>query len=498
MFQGTASSVGKSMLVTALGRILTRRGLRVAPFKAQNLALNADATPDGREIGRAQSLQARACKVLPEVAMNPILLKPEPGGVQLVVLGESQGQLSGSEYRDRADELGGVVMAALEQLRRRVDVVVIEGAGSPVELNLADHEIVNMFVARTADVPVVLVGDIERGGVFAQLVGTLALLPEADRARVRGLVINKMHGDAGMLGSALAQLEARTSVPVLGVIPHAGPLRLADEDWSPETAVGQARPARADEIDVAILALPHASNIDDFDALRFESGVVTRYVRQPADIGAADLVVVPGTKATLADLAWLRARKLEAPLLARAERGEPILGICGGCQMLGQTIADRDGVESTAGTVARGLGLLPLTTEFVRPKQTLRVHVRSTDAASPFGAFRGAQGYWIHAGRARQLDAERGAVEVRGEDDGAWLADGAIRSTVFGTMVHGLLDNAAPRRNLLRWVADLRDRAWTPGPPIPSVEDELDRLADVVESAIDMQAIARLLGGLGA
>jgi adenosylcobyric acid synthase len=500
MLQGTASSVGKSLLVAALGRVFARRGVSVAPFKAQNLALNADVTPDGREIGRAQSLQARACMVLPEVDMNPILLKPEPDGMQVVVLGESRGRAAARGSYEHALELGQVVTGALERLRRRFDVVVIEGAGSPAEINLQERDLANMFVARAAGAPVLLVGDIERGGVFAQLIGTLHLLDPADRARVHGLLINKFHGDPAHFGSGRAQLEALAGVPVMGVIPYVDALRLPDEDWQSTAQRSRGHRATAGELEIAIIALPFASNIDDFDALAWETGVVTRFATHPAELEGADLVIVPGTKATLGDLAWLRATGFEPALRARASRGEPVLGICGGCQMLGRTIIDHDGVEAEPGARSQGLGLLPIETHFQAPKRTARVELRSQSAASPFGRFEGASGYWIHAGRVRRIGGPP-ALEARGAGaEASWHGDGAFAlhhatdaAVVIGTMVHGVLANPIPRRNLLRDLALRRGRCWTAGPPIPSVEEQLDHLADAFEQSADMAAIEHLL-----
>ncbi len=493
MIQGTASSVGKSLLVAGLGRCLARRGLAVAPFKAHNLALNADVTPAGKEIGRAQALQARACMQLAHVDMNPILLKPEPAGMQVVLLGESRGSLAA--LPDADTQLRATVTTALDRLRRRCDVVILEGAGSPVELNLRDRDLANMFVARAADAPVLLVGDIERGGVFAQLIGTLQLLDAGDRARIAGMLVNKFHGDPSLFASGVTKLEELAGIPVHGVIPFVEGLRLADEDWQASGWSRRRRPASASELDVAIIALPFASNVDDFDALAWEQGVLTRFVDHPRELDGADLVIIPGTKATLSDLAWLRVKGFEQPLQARAREGGAILGICGGCQLLGRAIHDIDGVEAEPGTRAEGLGLLAIETHFEAPKRTLRVEVRSNDASSALGRFEGARGYWIHAGRVRSLGGTP-SVEARGAPTEPWQPDGALGAgAVLGTMVHGLLANEGPRRNLLTVVARRAGRSWTPGASVPSVDDELDRLADAVERAVDMRAIDDLVFG---
>jgi len=502
MVQGTASSVGKSLLVAALGRIYARRGVRVAPFKAQNMALNAHVTPDGLEIGRAQALQARACRVVPEVAMNPILLKPEADArAQVVVLGRSRGSRPARAYHDDKTELREVVRATLADLRSRFELVIIEGAGSPAEINLRDRDLVNMFVAHEADAPVLLVGDIDRGGVFAHLVGTLALLDDADRARIRGFVINRFRGDVTLLEPGLRALEQRTGTPVFGVVPYVPRLRLGDEDSLSLDDRARSRRARADELAIAVLRLPRIANTDDFDALAWEEDVVLRFVDHPSELDGADVVILPGSKSTIADLAWLREHGFARALAARAERGELILGICGGCQMLGRTIDDPLGIEATAGTSAPGLGLLPLRTQFGAAKTTRRVEVRSRsndpDAGeTPFGSFADAHGYWIHAGR---LDVDGpGLFEVRDAVDSSFRPEGSIGTTaasgsVLGTMVHGLFENDEPRRQFLEALARTRGRRRAPAAPIPTLEHELDRFADVVEEHLDLGRIDALL-----
>lgn len=496
MIQGTASSVGKSLLVAALCRIYARRGLSVAPFKAQNMALNAHVTPDGREMGRAQALQARACGLDPAVDMNPILLKPEADArAQVVVLGQSRGPRAARGYHDDKLELRTVVLDALTRLRQAHDLVLIEGAGSPAEINLRDRDLVNMFVAHAADAPVLLVGDIDRGGVFAHLVGTLALLDDADRARVRGFVINKFRGDVRLLEPGLRELEQRTERPVVGVVPHVARLRLGDEDSLSLDERGPTRRARAHELEIAVVRVPRISNTDDFDALSWEHDVVVRFIEHPREMDGADLVILPGSKSTVADLRWLREHGFAEALAARAGRDEPILGVCGGAQQLGRHIADPDGVEASPGTTVAGLGLLPLDTVFGTHKRTRRLSVRGTSSSSLFGRFEDAQGYWIHAGRIRLGDTLP-ALQVRPSDEDAWRPEGvAGPGAVWGTMIHGLFEHEAPRRNLLQFLAGRRRLHREAGPSIPTLETELDRWADAVAATLDMQRLDALWTG---
>ena len=376
MVQGTSSHAGKSILVAALCRIFAREGLRVAPFKAQNMSLNSYATADGGEIGRSQAVQAAAAMASPRVEMNPVLLKPE-GEMrsQVVVMGRPQAVASPREYHQLQSSIWRQVTAALETLRSEYDVVVIEGAGSPAEINLKDRDIVNMRVALHATAPVLLVGDIDRGGVFAQLVGTMELLDREERARVKGLVINKFRGDPSLLDSGLAFLRRRTGVPVVGVLPYFADIRIPEED-----SLGLAGgPDREDQtaLDVAVVRLPHIANFDDFDPLRHEPGVRLRYVSRSADFGDPDLVVIPGSKTTIRDLDWLRSENLDAKVLAARTDGTPVVGICAGYQMLGVRLLDPLRVESSR-PEAEGLGLLPTSTTFSTEKATHQTKVRIT------------------------------------------------------------------------------------------------------------------------
>jgi adenosylcobyric acid synthase len=499
MVQGTASGVGKSLFTTALCRIFARQGHRVAPFKAQNMSLNAAVTADGREIGRAQATQAEAAGVEPAVDMNPVLLKPEGDDrSQVVVRGVPIGSMTFSEYGRRRREMLAVIAGSLDRLRRTHDLVVIEGAGSPAEINLARGDVVNMRVARLAGAPVLLVGDIDRGGVFAALVGTLALLGRRDRARVRGLVINKFRGDPGILAPGLAALERRTRVPVLGVVPHLDGWLLPAEDGLDLDGTTGCVPPAAGAIDIAVARLPRIANFDDLDPLAREPGVRVRFVQSPAGLVGADLLMLPGSKQTLADLTWLRASGLADALVAAARRGTPILGICGGFQMLGRTLHDPDGLEG-GGAERPGLGLLPVVTTFAAPKTTVRVRARVTAHAGLLGGARGVavEGYEIHHGRTVNAGAlaplevqARGGLACAGPE-GALAAGG----TVVGTYLHGLLASDGVRRAVLGHLASRRGRAPDPrwGAPQPAAA-RYERVADAVATAIDVGAIAKIAG----
>jgi len=496
MLQGTASGVGKSLLTAALCRVLARRGVRVAPFKAQNMALNAAVTRDGAEIGRAQAAQAEAAGVEPTVDMNPILLKPEgEDRSQVVVRGAPIGRMSFGEYRARAGALLQVVGESLARLRASHDVVVIEGAGSPAEINLAATDIVNMAVARLARAPVLLVGDIDRGGVFAAFVGTLALLAPDDRARVAGLIVNRFRGDATVLAPGLDRLRALTGVPVLGVVPYLERDLVAAEDSLDLDEPWQGEDTRL-VLDIAVPRLPRIANFDDLTPLTREPGVGVRFVRTVGGLAGADLVVLPGSKSTAADLAWLRATGLAGAIAAAASRGTPVLGICGGYQMLGRAIHDPEGVDGSPGSVP-GLGLLPVETAFDRDKRTTRVRARVTGAwpLLACAAGREIEAYEIHMGRT-SVAPGRAPFVLAGEGC-ACRAEGAVDGTglVAGTYLHGLFEDDHVRGAMLAALARRRglapDLRW--GAPQPA-SARYDRLADAVSGALDVAAIARLVG----
>jgi adenosylcobyric acid synthase len=503
MVQGTASSVGKSLVVTGLCRVLRQDGLRVAPFKAQNMALNAYVTPDGGEIGRAQAVQAEAAGLPPSVEMNPILLKPEDDArSQVVVLGQSIGSMTARQYHEKKRELRDVVAESLALLRQAHDVVVIEGAGSPAEINLREGDIVNMYVARIAEAPVLLVGDIDRGGVFAALVGTLELLEPDERARVAGFLINKFRGDLGLLRPGLDFLERKTGVPVLGVLPHLPRLRIADEDSVSLEARRSRRKARAEELAIAVVCLPRIANSDDFEPLEHESGVHVRFVDRPEDVVEADLAILPGSKSTIADLAWLRETGIAASLIERAGRGDPVLGICGGCQMLTERIDDAERVESIGPTAVAGLGLLEASTRFMPKKTTARVVARPLRR----GFFAGhladsvrVEAYEIHMGLLEASRADSAPFEII-ERTGRREAtrDGAVgfRGAVVGTMLHGLFENDDFRQAVLRSLRARRGQITPqPSPTIPTKSAEYDRLARALRESVDLARL-RVIAGL--
>lgn len=478
MVCGTTSDAGKTTMVAALCRILSRQGISVAPFKAQNMSLNSAVTADGHEIGRAQYLQAQAAGVVPEVAMNPILLKPTgERDSQVVVMGRPLADMSAAEYHQRKPELLTLVMDSLADLRSRFDVVLLEGAGSPTEINLLPNDIVNLRVAELAELNAIVVGDIDPGGVFASLYGTVALLPDNLRALVGGFVINKLRGDPTLLLDGTDQLETACGVPTLGVVPMLPDLHLDAED-----SVSLQRPLESPAtatIDVAVIAYPHISNFTDVDALLLEPSLGVRFVRSVRELGVPDLVVLPGSKTTVADLQWLRERGLDRAITSLPKH-TTVLGICAGYQMLGREIMD--GVESSLATVG-GLDLLPVTTRFGTDKVLAAVQ----------GTALGHRvvGYQIHHGRV-SADVEGLASE--------WLnisqtPDGVRTERVFGTTVHGLFDEDGFRHAFLRVVADRAGAAYSPGPLSPTAhrDAELDRLADHVEAHLNMDAVARLI-----
>ncbi|MBW4720241.1 cobyric acid synthase [Saccharothrix obliqua] len=482
LIAGTTSDAGKSVLVAGLCRWLARQGVRVAPFKAQNMSNNSVVTGDGGEIGRAQALQAAACGLEPSVRFNPVLLKP--GGdrsSQVVVLGKAVGEVSARSYRERKAGLLRTVLATLADLRADYEVVVCEGAGSPAEINLRADDIANMGLARAAGLPVLVVGDIDRGGVFAHLFGTLALLDPADQALVAGFVVNKFRGDPALLAPGLGQLRGLTGRPVLGVLPWREELWLDAEDslsYAADGVIGRPAPPRGDQwLRVAVVRLPRISNATDVEALACEPGVSVRFVTDPSRLADADLVVLPGSKATVADLEWLRANGL-ADAIARHDG--PVLGICGGFQMLGRRI--EDAVESRAGVVP-GLGLLDVDVRFEADKALHRP--RGEAFGEPV------TGYEIHHGRVVRRAGE-GLVTL---PDGT--PEGVLAGRVAGTHWHGLLENDGFRRAFLRWAAGHAGRdGFRPAPDTDFAgrrAAQLDLLGDLVADHLDTGAVHALL-----
>ncbi len=492
MIQGTSSSAGKSLLTTALCRLYARRGLRVAPFKAQNMSNNAAVCADGGEIGRAQALQAAAAGLTPTVDMNPVLIKPEADSrSQIILLGRPWRSLAARSYYEKKALLWEHVTAALDRLRAAHDLVIIEGAGSAAEINLKRGDIVNMAVARYARSPVLLVGDIDRGGIFAQLLGTLWLLEPDERALVRGLVVNKFRGDLSLFGEGVKILEDRGNVPVLGVIPYLRDLSLPDEDAvSVESASRSPRPAPVTQTDIAVLALPRISNFDDFDPLEAEAGVTLRYVSSVGQLGRPRAVILPGSKSTIADLAWLRKTGLAEAITAFAKQGGVVVGICGGYQMLGEVIADPQHVES-AQEQASGLGLLPVRTQFSPNKATYQAQARITCQRGWLARLYGVtlSGYEIHAGETSTPNAWVEITHRNGQQ--VHVADGCVSSDdkIWGCYLHGLFGNDEFRHAWLEslgWEGEgiLQEQIF---------QQSLDRLADAVQAALNMNLLEAIV-----
>lgn len=478
LIAGTSSDAGKSSVTTGLCRVLHRRGVRVAPFKAQNMSNNSMVCPDGTEIGRAQYLQAQAARATPESAMNPVLLKPgSDRRSHIVVRGRPAGELASGEFATGRRHLAQAAFAAYEELAEKYEVVVSEGAGSPAEINLRSGDYVNLGLARRFDLPVMVVGDIDRGGVLASLYGTVALLDDADRALVKAFLINKFRGDVGLLRPGLDEITRRTGVPFLGVLPWLDGVWLDGEDtlavgrWSSRSVVDAPDPV----LRVAVVRMPRLSNATDVDALAAEPGVAVSVVDDPVALRSADVVVLPGSRSTVGDLAWLRRTGLADAVRQAAAAGTTVVGICGGYQMLGRTIAD--GVESAVAEVD-GLGLLPVDTRFAVEK-TL---------ATPTGSWHDetVDGYEIHHGVATVADGAE-----------AFL-DGCRVGSVWGTMWHGIFENDGFRRRWLTEVAARRGRPALPaaGPGYRALrESMIDALADAVEEHVDVDAVLELIGG---
>lgn len=492
MIQGTSSSVGKSLIVAGLCRLFARRGVRVAPFKAQNMSNNAAVCPDGAEIGRAQALQAAAANVAPAADMNPVLLKPEADNrSQVVVLGRVWQTLPARSYYERKQFLWSHVVAALDRLRSAYDLILIEGAGSPVELNLKAGDIVNMAIARHACAPVLLVGDIDRGGVFAQLLGTLDLLAPDERSLVRGLLVNKFRGDQRLFADGIRILEQRGGVPVLGVIPYLHDLRLPDED---AVVLESTTPTQtvAASLEIAVIRLPRIANFDDFDPLSRELGIRVRYIDSPSHLGRPHAVILPGTKSTLADLQWLRERGLAEAIIHLAAQGTSVVGICGGYQMLGRTIRDPERVESDV-PEASGLNLLPLVTTFAGHKATHRVRARIVAVHGWMAELADTLlgGYEIHLGQTPTDSPWLKIVDRGGTSccipDGSTSADGRV----WGCYLHGLFANDDFRR---AWLTSLRsDYQSASVCDADHLQFALNRLADALTDSISVTHLEQII-----
>lgn len=482
MIQGTMSGAGKSALCAALCRIFRQDGYRAAPFKSQNMALNSYVTRQGLEMGRAQVMQAQAAGVEPDVRMNPVLLKPSSDtGSQVIVNGEPRGHMAAAEYYRYKKSLVPDILAAYESLAEEYDILVIEGAGSPAEINLKEDDIVNMGLAAMVDAPVLLAGDIDRGGVFAQLYGTAALLEPEERARIKGFLINKFRGDPEILRPGLAMLEERCGIPVLGVVPYLK-VDLDDED-SLAPSLSRTEAHRA--VDIAVIRLPRISNFTDFAPLEAHPALGVRYVDRAGALGAPDLVILPGTKSTMSDLLWMRENGLEAAVLKLSAAGTPVLGVCGGYQMLCEVLEDPQQVEGSQAAL-RGMGLLRGKTVFA-PEKT-RTNRKAVTASGPLGGA-ALEVYEIHMGATETEGAPFAILE-----DGR--PDGCQRGNVFGTYLHGLFDTGALTARLAEYLCRRKGLAAEAVAPLSHrayQETQYDRLAEGVRHSIDLPEIYRIL-----
>ena len=478
MIQGTMSNAGKSLLCAGLCRILKQEGYRVAPFKSQNMALNSFITKDGGEMGRAQVVQAEAAGIEPDVRMNPILLKPTTDvGSQVIVAGQVQGNMRAMEYYRRKRDYIPAILEAYNSLASEYDIIVIEGAGSPAEINLKQEDIVNMGLAKLVDAPVLLVGDIDRGGVFAQLYGTVALLEEDEQKRIKGTVVNKFRGDRSILEPGIRILEELCGVPVAGVIPYTH-VDIDDEDSLTERF---SKTTERKLLDIAVIRLPRISNFTDFAPFERYGNVSLRYVERVADLHGPDMILIPGTKSTIADLKWLRQSGMEAAVLKAASAGTPVFGICGGYQMLGRSVCDPDQVEAAETTRIQGLGLLDMDTVFRREKVQTQVSGTFAGVTGLLSGLNGMEytGYEIHMGRSQEK-----LLPLQGTGN------------VYGSYIHGIFDAPGVSDEILRAICakkgldyaalgtfDLREYK----------ERQYDMLADAVRDGLDMELVHRII-----
>ena len=493
MVQGTMSNAGKSLLAAGLCRIFKQDGYKVAPFKSQNMALNSFITEEGLEMGRAQVMQAEAAGIAPSVLMNPILLKPTNDvGSQVIVNGEVLGTMSARDYFRYKKKLVPDIMKAYETLAAENDIIVIEGAGSPAEINLKEEDIVNMGMAKMAKAPVLLVGDIDRGGVFAQLIGTVQLLEEEERDMVKGLIINKFRGDKTILEPGVKMLEEKSGISVVGVAPYMQ-IQVEDEDslterFDKNQEIGQ--------IDIAVIRTPRISNFTYFNPFESIPGVSLRYVKTPGELGNPDLILLPGTKNTMGDLKWLRESGMEARILKEASRGTLIFGICGGYQMLGETLSDPYGVEE--GGSMKGMGLLPIETVFTKEKTRTRVQGTIGTITGPYAGLSGAEteGYEIHMGETVLKEGAKSVLSITDTVTGQQKADGAYRDNVFGTYVHGVFDKEECAEALVRLIGEKKglDVSSLTGVDFAAFkETQYDILADTLRRHLDMKKIYEIL-----
>ena len=511
MVQGTMSNSGKSFITAGLCRVFAQDGYRTAPFKSQNMALNSYITRDGLEMGRAQVMQAEAAGVEPTADMNPILLKPTSHtGSQVIVNGKVRGQMKAMDYFRHKTELIPDIMAAYERLSKQYDIIVIEGAGSPAEINLKENDIVNMGLAKMVDAPVLLVGDIDRGGVFASLYGTVKLLEAEEQSRIRGLIINKFRGDPDILKPGVRMMEELVHIPVVGVVPMEK-IDIDDEDSLSEHLLAE---EMTGGLDVAVIRLPHISNFTDFTPFERLKGVSLRYVDRASKLGNPRLILLPGTKNTMADLRWMRNNGLEERIIRLSREGVSVMGVCGGYQMMGNILSDPEGVED--GGEMAGMGLLPVRTIFCREKTRTRICGRVIDGRLKDCPV---EGYEIHMGDSRMegwndgVDEKAPQLSGNMESTGGpgafspWisLADGRLDGvinrdeTVMGTYLHGIFDTGDFLTRLIAPLVGEQDVNGQNFGPVPDMkaykEAEYDKLADLVRKSLDMEKIYQMIGG---
>lgn len=496
MIQGTMSNAGKSLFTAGLLRVLKQDGFSAAPFKSQNMALNSYITAEGLEMGRAQVMQAEAAGIVPETAMNPILLKPNSEmGSQIIVNGEVIGNMKAAEYFRRKKEYVPDIMAAYHKLEQKYEVIVIEGAGSPAEINLKQNDIVNMGLAEMVDAPVILVGDIDRGGVFAQLYGTVALLEEAERRRIKGFVMNKFRGDKSLLIPGIDMLYEKCRIPVVGVIPYTE-LDIEDEDSLAERLLSGRRP---ELIDIAVIHFPHISNFTDFNPLENIENVSLRYISSQRELGTPDLIILPGTKNTMYDLQWMRQNGIEKKIrqLMHAEISL-LMGICGGFQMLGKELADPECVE--AGGSMQGMGVLPLRTTFGEIKVRSRVSGRILPIPNEmYQELSGStfSGYEIHMGVTESLQEVKRLTEIAYLDGSGRSVDGYVSGSCMGTYIHGIFESGTFRNNVLRLLFDRKGLVWNGKNQMDYAtykNNQYDLLADIVRENTDIKAVYHMIG----
>lgn len=494
MIQGTMSGAGKSLLTAGLCRVFAQDGFRVAPFKSQNMALNSFITEEGLEMGRAQVMQALAAGVKPRVSMNPILLKPtDTMGSQVIVNGEVLGNMSATEYFAYKKKLIPQILKAYEKLQEQADIIVIEGAGSPAEINLKENDIVNMGLAELLDVPVLLAGDIDRGGVFAQLYGTVMLLEPSERQRIFGLIINKFRGDRSILEPGIAMIEEKVNIPVLGVVPYE-PLDLEEED-SMSLRLNSSKETKA--VDVAVVRLPKISNYTDFLVLETIKEVSVRYVTRPEELKNADMVILPGTKNTISDMKWLRGQGFEAVILQMASKGTVIFGICGGFQMLGETI--KDPLCAEGGGEIRGLGLLPMDTVFGEEKVRSQVkgEILPIEGVLKKLSCAAVTGYEIHMGHTALHPGVTPFALVKDIGFGEEKIDGACRGNVYGTYLHGIFDEGETAKELICALGEAKGAEFLDFSPMDYGqyrEEQYDKLADLVRQNLAVEKVYERMG----